>query len=154
MKHRGSNSRVFPDLSQPYENQYTSRHCVNNKSLRLACHSFLYRFRPAGGAIRLIAVNYGKDEGIFTVEGLPGRGGSACSLVPYENLHLFSCSSKINWDVPRNSLLLSSPVPRNSAPFSLDHQKYSSLFPTIPSAKNKIFDLSPGHGPKNERIKL
>ena len=62
MKHRGSNSRVFPDLSQPYENQYTSRHCVNNKSLRLACHSFLYRFRPAGGAIRLIAINYGKKE--------------------------------------------------------------------------------------------
>ena len=41
MKHR-SNSRVFLDLSYPYENQQTSRHCVNNKSLRLAYHS---RFR-------------------------------------------------------------------------------------------------------------
>ena len=43
MKHR-SNSRVFLDLSYPYayENQQISRHCVNNKSLRLAYHS---RFR-------------------------------------------------------------------------------------------------------------
>ena len=89
MKHRGSNSRVFPDLSQPYENQYTSRHCVNNKSLRLACHSFLYRFRPAGGAIRLIAVNYGKDEGIFTVEGLPGGGGGRVPLFP---MKIYICS--------------------------------------------------------------
>ena len=81
---------------------------------------------------------------------LPPRGGAACSLVYYENLQLFPCSSKINWGVPRSSLLLSSPVPRNSAPCSFDHQKYSSLYPTIPSAKNKIFDLSPGQGPKNE----
>ena len=29
-------------------------------------------------------------------EGLPGGGGGACSLVPYENLHLFPCSSKTN----------------------------------------------------------
>ena len=41
MKHR-SNSRVFLDLSYPYENQQTSRYCVNNKSLRLAYH---IRFR-------------------------------------------------------------------------------------------------------------
>ena len=59
-------------------------------------------------------------------------GGGACSLVPCENLQLFPCSSKINEGVPLNSLLLSSHVPRNSAPCSLDHQKYSSLFPTIP----------------------
>ena len=86
---------------------------------------------------------------VITKEGLPG--GGACSLVPYENLQLFPCSSKINWGVPRNSLLLRSPLPRNSAPYSLDHQKYSSLFSTIPSAKNKISDLSPCQGPKNER---
>ena len=65
-------------------------------------------------------------------EGLPGGGGGGpCSLVPYKNLLLFPCSSKINWGVPRNSLLLSSHVPRNYAPCSLDPPKYSSLFPTI-----------------------
>ena len=29
-------------------------------------------------------------------EGLPGGGGVACSLVPYENLQLFPCSLKIH----------------------------------------------------------
>ena len=62
-------------------------------------------------------------------EGGGGRG--ACSLVPYKNSQLFPCSSKINQGVPRNSLLLSSHLPRNCAPCSLDHQKYSSRFPTI-----------------------
>ena len=38
---------------------------------------------------------------------------------------------KKNKGVPRNSLLLSSPVPRNSGPYSLDHQKYFSLFPFL-----------------------
>ena len=74
----------------------------------------------------------------FTVEknkhGGPPRGG-VCSLVPNENLQLFPCSSKINWGVPRNSFLLSSPVPRNSARCSLDHQKFRSVFPWSP----KIF---------------
>ena len=32
------------------------------------------------------------------------------SLVPYENLQLFLCSSEINSDVPRNSLLLNRPL--------------------------------------------
>ena len=44
----------------------------------------------------------------------------------------YPSSSKINQGVPLNSLLLSFHVPRNSAPCSLDHQKYSSPFPTIP----------------------
>ena len=72
-----------------------------------------------------------------------------CSL--WKIVQLFPCSSKINWGVPQNSFLLSSPVPRNCAPYSVGHQKYPSLFPTIPSTKNKIFELSPGQGPKNER---
>ena len=82
-------------------------------------------------------------------EGVPG--GVRVPMFPMKNLQLFPCSSKIYWGVPRNSLLLSSPAPRNSAPCSLAHQKYSSLFPTIPSKKNKIFDLSPGQGPINEK---
>ena len=63
-----------------------------------------------------------------SIEGL--RGG-ACSLVPYKNLQLLPCSPKIKEGVPRNLLLLSSCVPRNSAPSSLDRQKYSSLSLTI-----------------------
>ena len=65
---------------------------------------------------------------------LPRKGGGGrvwFSLVPFKHLQLFLCSSKINQGVPRNSLLLSSPIPRNCAPCSLDPPKYSSLFSTI-----------------------
>ena len=59
-------------------------------------------------------------------------GKRACSLVPYNYIFIavplllknfLRCSPKF--------ILLSSHVPRNYAPCSLDPQKYSSLFPTI-----------------------
>ena len=89
-------------------------------------------------------------HGIRRVQRASQEGGS-CSLVPYENLQFFPCSSKINQGVPRNSFLLSSPVPRNSAPCSLYHQKYSSLFPSIPLIFNFSWLVIFIGLPKNER---
>jgi len=61
----------------------------------------------------------------------PPRGGCMfpCSLWKFTVVPLFlknklRCSPKFTFT--------EFPVPRNSAPCSLDHQKYSSLFPTIP----------------------
>ena len=66
-------------------------------------------------------------------ERLVRGGGSACSLVPLKKLEFLPCSPKISQDFPLNSLLLSSPVPRNSIACSLDPQKYSLMFPKIPN---------------------
>ena len=68
-----------------------------------------------------------------------GGGGGACSLVPYKNLQLFPCSSKINWGVPRNSLLLNSHVPRNYAPCSLNPQNIPHCSPQFLSYLVFIF---------------
>ena len=60
----------------------------------------------------------------------PSRRGCMfpCSLWKFTVVPLFLK----NTGIPQNSLLLSSPVSRNSASCSVDHQKYSSLFPTLP----------------------
>ena len=46
-------------------------------------------------------------------------------------------------DVPLNSLLLSSPVPRNAIACSLDPQKYSLMFPKISYLMVSHFDTLP-----------
>ena len=48
-------------------------------------------------------------------------------------MEFLPCSPKISEDVPLNSVLLSSSVPRNSIACSLDPQKYSLKFPKIPN---------------------
>ena len=68
---------------------------------------------------------------VYTKEGLPG--GVHVPLFPRKKLEFLPCSPKISQDVPLNSLLLSSPVPRNSIACSLDPQKYSLMFPKIPN---------------------
>ena len=72
---------------------------------------------------------------MLSSKGLPGGEGVHVPLFPMRILQLFPCSSKIHYGVPRNSLWLSSPVPRNSAPCSLDQQKYSSLLPFLRELK-------------------
>ena len=55
--------------------------------------------------------------------------GGACSLVPWKKLKFFPCSPKISQDVPLNSLLLSSPVPKNYIACFFNPKKYSLMFP-------------------------
>ena len=76
-------------------------------------------------------------------EGLPGGGGGlrgGCGFPCFleKKIAFLPCSPKISQDVPLNSRLLSSPVPRNSTACSLDPQKYSLMFPKIPN----IFQFS------------
>ena len=66
------------------------------------------------------------DWNLYTIEGLPGGKGS---LVPQKILEFLPCSPKISQDVPLNSLLLSSPVPKNYIACFFNPKKYSLMFP-------------------------